>query len=156
MAHVDPDDPDLVHLEEALTAVVRRSHVPRAQEEVAARAGLRLERAAYPLLRRISEHDAVRVTDVAHDLAVDVSTVSRQVRQLETECLVTRAGDPSDGRASTLALTPAGREALVRLRRARREVLAEVVAGWHAADRRALAGLLERFSDDLAAHQGSP
>jgi DNA-binding MarR family transcriptional regulator len=147
------DDDAVGRIDDALNTLVRRTQGPRAQEQLSARAGLSLERAAYPLLRRISEAETVRTSDVATALSVDVSTVSRQVKQLELEGLVARNPDPSDGRASVLALTPAGHEALDRLRQARREVLSEVVAGWPAQERSTLAELICRLADDMVAHQ---
>ena len=149
------DDLSVGKIDDALGTLVRRAQVPRAQERVAARAGLVLDRAAYPLLRGISEHDTVRASEVAHDLSLDVSTVSRQIKELEAEGLVARRPDPSDGRASVLTLTVAGTQALERLRQARRELLAEVLSGWDELDRQTLADLMCRLADDFAAHQGS-
>jgi DNA-binding MarR family transcriptional regulator len=149
------DDDAVGRIDDALNTLVRRTQGPRAQEQLTVRAGLSLERAAYPLLRRIGEAATVRTSDVASALSVDVSTVSRQVKQLELEGLVARQPDPTDGRASVLALTPAGHEALERLRRARREVLAEVIAGWPDESRSALANLICRLADDMVAHPGT-
>ncbi len=143
------DDDAVSRIDDALNILVRRTQGPRAQEQLTARAGLSLERAAYPLLRRIGEAETMRPSDLAAVLSVDVSTVSRQVKQLEIEGLVARQPDPSDGRASVLALTPAGRDAVERLRRARKEVLAEVVANWPEGDRTALADLICRLADDM-------
>ncbi len=147
------DDDAVSRIDDALNILVRRTQGPRVQEQLTARAGLSLERAAYPLLRRIGEGDTMRTSDLAAALSVDVSTVSRQVKQLEVEGLVARQPDPSDGRASVLALTPAGDEAVERLRRARKEVLAEVVANWSEGDRTALADLICRLADDLVTRQ---
>jgi DNA-binding MarR family transcriptional regulator len=147
------DDGAVSRIDDALGTIVRRVQGPRAQEQLASRAGLALDRAAYPLLRRIGEEGTVRPSDVAHALSVDVSTVSRQVKQLEAAGLVARHADPSDGRASDLSLTRAGNEALERLRRARRQLLAEVVSGWADEDQQALARLLALLADDFVAHQ---
>ena len=147
------DDDAVGRIDDALNTLVRRTQGPRAQEQLAARAGLDLERAAYPLLRRIAEAVIARTSEVASALSVDVSTVSRQVKQLELEGLVARQPDLTDGRASVLALTPAGHEALHRLRQTRREVLAEVMAGWVDEDRAALAELICRLADDMVTHQ---
>ena len=95
----------------------------------------------------------MRASDVAVALSVDVSTVSRQVKELELDGLVARRPDPTDGRASILVLTAAGHQALERLRGARREVLAEVVAGWPEEDRLTLADLICRLADDMVVHQ---
>jgi DNA-binding MarR family transcriptional regulator len=147
------DDAAVSRIDDALGTIVRRVQGPRAQEQLASRAGLALDRAAYPLLRRIGEEGTVRPSDVAHALSVDVSTVSRQVKQLEAAGLVARHSDPSDGRASDLSLTRAGHEALERLRRARRQLLAEVVSGWSDEDQETLARLLALLADDFVAHQ---
>ena len=147
------EDP-VSRIDDALNTLVRRTQGPRAQEQLSARAGLSLERAAYPLLRRIGEGETVRASDVAAALSVDVSTVSRQVKELELDGLVARRPDPTDGRASILVLTAAGHQALERLRGARREVLAEVVAGWPEEDRSTLADLICRLADDMVARQG--
>ena len=147
------DEDAVSRIDDALSTLVRRTQGPRAQEQLTARAGLSLDRAAYPLLRRIGEAETVRTSDVAAALSLDVSTVSRQVRELEVDGLVTRHPDPSDGRASILALTAPGHQALERLRRARREMLAEVVAGWPEGDRSTLADLICRLADDMVVHQ---
>jgi DNA-binding MarR family transcriptional regulator len=147
------DEDAVSRIDDALNTLVRRTQGPRAQEQLAARAGLPLERAAYPLLRRIGEGETVRTSAVAAALSVDVSTVSRQVKQLELEGLVSREPDASDGRASILTLTTSGHEALARARRARRELLAEVLAGWPEADRSRLADLICRLADDMVAYQ---
>ena len=73
----------------------------------------------------------------------DPSTISRQVAELVRRELVRREPDPSDGRASLLAITDAGREVCERVRTLRRELLAAAVAGWTDAELDTFAGLLE-------------
>ena len=120
-----------------------------AQEQLTARAGLSLERAAYPLLRRIGEAATVRTSDVAGALSVDVSTVSRQVKQLELEGLVARQPDPTDGRASVLALTPAGHELLTGSYAWQEEAFARLTAGWDPEDATRFAEYLQRLESEL-------
>ena len=86
----------------------------------------------------------------------DPSTVSRQVAELVARGLVRREPDPSDGRASLLAITDAGREVCDRVRTVRRELLASAVAGWPDAELSALAGLLGRFNAALGAAYRPP
>jgi DNA-binding MarR family transcriptional regulator len=81
----------------------------------------------------------------------DPSTISRQVAELVRHGLVRREPDPSDGRASLLAITDAGREVCERVRTVRRELLAAVVAGWSDAELDTFAGLLSRFNGALGA-----
>lgn len=150
---ISTEDDAVSRIDDALNTLARRTQGPRAQEQLTSRAGLSLERAAYPLLRRIGEAHTLRASDLAAALSVDVSTVSRQVKQLEVDGLVAREPDPSDGRASVLTLTAAGHDAVERLRQARKEVLAEVVANWPEGDRAALAELICRLADDLVSQQ---
>lgn len=147
------DEIAVSRIDDALGTIVRRMQGPRTQEQLVARAGLSVERAAYPLLRHIGENGSARASDMAEALSVDVSTVSRQVKQLELDGLVARHADPADGRASALTLTPAGGDALARLRRARRELVGEVLRGWGPEEQEMLAALLSRLADDFVHRQ---
>jgi DNA-binding MarR family transcriptional regulator len=142
-------DAAMTDIEQALTRLIRRGNQPRVHERLAARAGVTLDRAAYSILCRVHEAGPLRLSGLAARTGVDASTVSRQVQQLERTGLVGRVGDPADRRASLLALTAEGDRVLARMRKARRESLAQVLSGWSGADRRALGALLTRLVDDL-------
>lgn len=144
-------DDVIVRLERAVTGMVRQLQLPRVVARVVGGSGPGLERAAYAALRRIHDQGSLRLSELADQLELDASTVSRQVRQLVAAGLVVRRADPGDGRASVVVLTPAGRRVLGRVAAARRRFVAEVVAGWSEEDRAALAGLLDRFAGDVAA-----
>ena len=144
------EDPALIDVEDALTGILRQASVRRLHDVIAARAGLALDRAAYPILVRLYDQGRLRLSDLAAALYVSMPTASRQVKQLEAAGLVRRAGDPADGRASLLELTPKGRRALERLRAARRRALAEILSSWDGDERAQLAVLLRRLAGDLA------
>lgn len=113
-----------------------------------------VERALIFILVRLKEQGPMRLSDVAADLGLDVSTMSRHVRTLETRGFLTRTADPSDGRAVRLALADPGREVLAQAWSNRRVWLERSLADWTVEDRRLLSDMLERFADALAA--GSP
>jgi DNA-binding MarR family transcriptional regulator len=144
-----PDDPVLIKVDEALLTLGRPSHLRRIGERVRAGAGLPLDRAAYPVLRGIAECGPVRLSDLATRLGVQISTASRQVKELEQAGLVERTGDPKDGRVTMLALAPTGREALKKLRASWRRTLVEILDAWPEEDREALATLLGRLAEDM-------
>lgn len=146
------DDPVLIKVDEALLTLGRPSHLRRIGERVRAGAGLPLDRAAYPVLRGIAECGPVRLSDLAARLGVQISTASRQVKELEQAGLVERTGDPKDGRVTMLALAPAGREALKKLRESWRRTLVEILDAWPEEDREALATLLGRLAADMVAY----
>jgi DNA-binding MarR family transcriptional regulator len=139
-------------LADALSVIVRQASLPRAFERVSERAGILIERTGFPILRAIGSGPA-RVTALAAELGVDLSTMSRQVRALEEAGLITRTPDPADGRAAVLALTPEGVEVLKRLRASRRSLVAEQVGDWDEQDVERLADLLTRLSERFVAER---
>jgi DNA-binding MarR family transcriptional regulator len=145
-------DSSLEDIERELTRLVRALFVPRVHERLSERAGVSLERSAYGVLGRLSEAGALRTSELAGILSVDVSTVSRQVQDLESRGLLTRRPDPADGRATVLSLTAAGERVLGKIRTARREMMRAILSDWPADDRAELARLLSRFGDALAGY----
>lgn len=136
-------------LEAALAQLVRRANTPRVQERLAHRAGVTLDRALYVTIARIGDGETIRLTDLANELGVDVSTSSRQVRALEDQGLIHRESDDRDRRVAMLALTDDGRSLLHGVRAARVDALAQVVDGWPDTDIDRLGELVERLVADL-------
>ncbi len=135
-------------LERSLTQVARailRLDVPRS----ALPDGVAINRSGYWLLVRVSETAPARLSDVAEDVDLDLSTVSRQVRALVDAGLITKVPDPADGRAALLSLTEQGAAALEAVSESRRRVLAEAIAGWTDEERNALASGLLRLGAGL-------
>jgi DNA-binding MarR family transcriptional regulator len=81
---------------------------------------------------------------------LDVSTVSRHVKQLEDAGLLTRTEDPGDGRVSRLNITPQGRALLEEAMGARAAAIEEGMAGWSERDRATLTTLLTRLANSLS------
>ena len=148
-----PSGPAAGHVdrfEEALQIVARSITQVRLHERLLRSAGVRLDRAGAALLHKLSAGgDSLRITDLAELLGVDTPTVTRKVQQLERERMVVRQTDPDDRRATRIGLTPTGRRTLERVRRARRDWLDQLVAGWEDDDLLTLATLLGRFAKDL-------
>ncbi|HXW39298.1 MAG TPA: MarR family transcriptional regulator, partial [Acidimicrobiales bacterium] len=109
----------------------------------------RLDRAGYWLLVRVSEQEPVRVSELAEAADLDLSTVSRQVRDLVEARLVDKVRDPEDGRAALLSLTTHGARVLGAVTEARRLVLADAVADWGEQEQEALAQWLVRLRGGL-------
>jgi DNA-binding MarR family transcriptional regulator len=92
--------------------------------------------------------DGLRMQDLALRTVVSRTRVSRIVSELEERGLVDRAIDPSDGRASLVTITGAGRQ---ELRRAAPVYLAGIDAHFNryltGTQRSAVAGALQRVVD---------
>jgi DNA-binding MarR family transcriptional regulator len=111
--------------------------------------GEHLDRAAYLLLSRLAAHGPARLSALAGDACLDLSTVSRQVAALEADGLVERAVDPADRRASVIAASARGMDMYDRHRRAWMAALSELTGDWTSAERREFTRLLGRVNESI-------
>lgn len=129
----------------------------RGMKEINVRAievtGVGCEPAGAVVLGRLDVLGPVRLTDLAHALGLDPSSVSRQVTALERRGWVVRDKDPSDLRAQRLHLTAKGTEIVEELRSARARALAALTPGWSAEHLNDLTDRLARLNHDLEAHR---
>ena len=91
----------------------------------------------------------VRPSDLAGACTLDISTVSRHARQLESEQLVAKIADPEDRRAHRLALTETGIEKIEAIWDERMSLLEQKLSGWTGPDVADLVRLSRRFCADL-------
>jgi DNA-binding MarR family transcriptional regulator len=91
----------------------------------------------------------LRVSDLASQLDVERSTVSRRVTELVRLGLVTRTTDPDDRRAAVLELTRPGERALSRIQDAWHQTLLEITSSWPAKQRADTTAHLARIADSL-------
>ncbi|HEX5365395.1 MAG TPA: MarR family transcriptional regulator [Acidimicrobiales bacterium] len=140
-------------LTEALGRLCRQGSLPRFSDHVARHAGTPLDRSAFLLLARLGTEQR-RIGQLAEELSVDVSTVSRQVQGLEDAGFVSRHPHPTDRRACLIAIEDAGRTVLAAHRRARREVFAELLADQPDEDIERIAAFLGELATRLEARVG--
>lgn len=100
-------------------------------------------------LTRIGDFQPIRLSDLAVQMDVGRTTLSRQLAELETLGCIERAPDPADGRAAFVTLTPTGVEVLRAIWGAWATTLAEVTADWTEDERKVFLELLTRFADGL-------
>jgi len=110
---------------------------------------------AFMLLSRIGEHGPIRLSALAGSVFLDVSTISRQVQDLEQAGWVVRERDPQDGRASLLRLSPEGTAVLDAGHDQRRRALRQMLGDWTDEQRTALADQLARLNQAIDAYRTS-
>jgi len=103
----------------------------------------------FPLARALMCSDGMRVSDLAAQVELDASTVSRQIKQLEDKNIVERATDPADGRASLVRLTSYGEEHMQAAFRRRLLRIKSALEPWSDDDLAHLKILLTRLAKDL-------
>jgi DNA-binding MarR family transcriptional regulator len=85
-----------------------------------------MSRARWAILNRLSREESMTQAALAQVLDVDAAAITRQVKQLEAEGLVTRWSAPEDNRFTVVALTPEGR-AFVEELRSQRDAFEHIV-----------------------------
>lgn len=112
-------------------------------------AGDHVDAGTFWLLKALSAHEWLRVTELAALANLDASTVSRHVAQLHRSGLIERSQDPADGRAQRVAISSAGRELLLEGLARRQAVLSRSLDGWDTSDIETLGELLTRLAGGI-------
>jgi DNA-binding MarR family transcriptional regulator len=115
-----------------------------------------VDKASLLVLWRVSEHGSPRPSEVAGEIGLDLSTISRHIRALEQGGYLVKAADPDDRRACRVTITPLGTELVQQAWERRIATIAAAVREWPEQDRDTLTRLLTRLTDDLASVQLSP
>lgn len=110
-------------------------------------AGVKLDRALFPLLARVAMSPDINVAEMANVVGRDHSTVSRQIIKLEELGLLVRHPDPGDNRSRRLVLSAQGHEVMARIETIRRQWMEAHFRTWADQDRDHLIELLERMVD---------
>jgi DNA-binding MarR family transcriptional regulator len=151
-----PVPQDVIDLEHALARISYLLNRARQHDTVVADAGIPVDRAAVPILRRLAESGPLRPGDLAARLTVEAPHITRhitrQIQRLETAGHVERIPDPFDRRAHQVRLTASGREVADRVLDAARRYIWQALAEWSPHDRELLATLFHRMVDDLIRH----
>jgi DNA-binding MarR family transcriptional regulator len=134
----------------AFSGFMARSALPRLRQRVTEAVGAGVDFSAFPVLGRIATWGPIRPSDLAEQVGLDLSTISRRISDLEAAGLVKRTPDPDDRRAHLLEVTRKGGRVVKRLRDARSTLVAEALEGWSTDEIRTLANALDRFTSALS------
>jgi DNA-binding MarR family transcriptional regulator len=142
-SHDSTDDPtditELVRAVGGMAQALRSMKAPGGESDHGARA----------ILSALYRCGPARPSDLAGTCTLDISTVSRHARQLESEGLVAKIADTEDRRAHRLALTEPGLDAVEAMWHERMSVLERKLSSWTAPDVSELVRLSRRFCADV-------
>jgi DNA-binding MarR family transcriptional regulator len=142
---------DVAAAERALERLFRLTVNRKVHTKQTAAVGVDVTRAGYAVLRTIDEIGEPTMGAVARQCSMDPGAAGRQVKALEDDGLVERSAGEDDARVTVVRLTPRGADVYRRIVAVRTAHMTEVLAGWPATDRAALARLVDRLVDDLKA-----
>lgn len=106
---------------------------------------------ALSLLQLIATGQRLRPSDIAEQLSVHPSLVTRQVRELEDSGYVTVESDPADARSVLVSISKSGAQEQERLLQIGLDRFALFVADWEPEEVRTLTALLEKLERSKAA-----
>lgn len=138
----------------ALIDLIGFLNSPQRDDALLREAGVRLDRALFPLLVALGARGALGVAELADVVGRDHTTVSRQLAKLESLDLVARCDGTADRRKRAAQLTEDGKKIVRAITLARRRLLSRALAEWSESDRAALADLNRRFADALGRFAG--
>jgi DNA-binding MarR family transcriptional regulator len=126
---------------------------PDLDQAFLARAGVKLDRALFPLLTRIGLYHPISVVELASLVGRNHSTVSRQSAKLEALGLVQRQAVKGDLRVRRLEPSAGGWKMLDQFASARRKFVNKRLGDWTEEERATLLDLLRRFSATIASSE---
>jgi DNA-binding MarR family transcriptional regulator len=103
------------------------------------------------ILQQAAEKGQVRPSEIAADLSVHQSSITRQTRTLEDAGIVAVVADPADGRSCLISLTEQGWAEVRGHVKNGIDRFATFVADWSEQDVRTLGELLTRLEESVAA-----
>ena len=137
----------LRNLHGAVLDIVGMMNGPERDEMMIREAGIRLDRALFPLVVLVERFGPIGVVDLADRVGRDYTTVSRQLGKLEALALIERRASPEDGRLRLATITPSGKAMTDRIDAARERVLRAGLDSWDEGELADFTRLLRRFAD---------
>lgn len=113
------------------------------------KAGIRLDRALFPLLVGIERFGPIGIVDLAERAGRDYTTVSRQVGKLEDLGLVERRAQPADKRVREAMITPKGKVMTDAVDAAREQIGRQILENWEPAEVETLIRLMRKLTGAL-------
>jgi DNA-binding MarR family transcriptional regulator len=137
----------LRQLHGALLDIVAVMNRPQRDEVLIKAAGIRLDRALFPLLVLIERFGPIGVVELADRVGRDYTTVSRQVAKLESLGLVGRQAGAADRRVRAAVITPRGKAMTDAVDAARDRIGRAIFRSWDKDDIDDLVRLVQKFAD---------
>lgn len=113
------------------------------------RAGVEVDRSGIIILTTLERLGPMRMSDLAAEIGLDRSTISRQVAAVVRSGYVQKVGDAADARASQLQLTARGNAARRKLAEAWRQIVTELLDDWSAEEQAQLGRLLGKLASKM-------
>ncbi|WP_152393005.1 MarR family winged helix-turn-helix transcriptional regulator [Paenibacillus guangzhouensis] len=133
-----------IQLGQQLNALISASHALNVR--AAAKFDSSLQPAAFHIVRWLYSYGPTSAATLAESTAMDRSSVSRLVKQLESLGYVNREVSPHDGRGIVLSLTEDGQQKIVGALKEKESVFYERLSDWKDAELHDFIQMLSHFN----------
>jgi DNA-binding MarR family transcriptional regulator len=120
---------------------------PQRDEAMIQEAGIKLDRALFPLLVLIERLGPIGIVELADRVGRDYTTVSRQVAKLDELGLIERRGSATDKRVRAAIVTREGKVMTDRIDAARERLARTIFQSWDAQEIDDLVRLMRKFAE---------
>ncbi|WP_379131711.1 MarR family winged helix-turn-helix transcriptional regulator [Paenibacillus sp. sgz500958] len=136
-----------IALGEQLNALISASHALNVR--AAARFDSSLQPAAFHIIRWLYSYGPTSAAALAESTAMDRSSVSRLVKQLEALGYVRRDASPLDGRGILLSLTELGQQKIISALQEKESAFYERIAHWNDTELLDFIHMLKHFNGKI-------
>lgn len=136
MKHIQCIEHELTRIIRHLDTLTRNHHYP-------------MDRAHYVLLSALEHKTNMPIGDLAQELLLDKSTVTRQVEAMENKKLVERSRSKQDGRNVFVSATEYGKTQIQQMRDLRIALTESMLNSWTEDDLAQLQTLLTQLNTDI-------
>ncbi|MFI1100564.1 MarR family winged helix-turn-helix transcriptional regulator [Streptomyces melanogenes] len=131
---------------DALGILLRRTTRAQLHKQLTTGMGEGVDEVTYPVLSALARTGPRSAADLAPEVGIDRSGVTRRASRLEAAGLVRRETDPHDRRAHLLILTERGQLAVTELRTRLAAHITASLSSWPPGEAEAFAHQLRRFT----------
>ncbi|MER5813016.1 MarR family transcriptional regulator [Streptomyces sp. NPDC002033] len=143
------DKNDVGHeIADALGLLLRRGTRQELYRTLTEGVGEAVDEVTYPILSGLARTGPRSAAELASEVGLDRSGVTRRATRLEAAGLVRRTPDPEDRRATLLTLTPEGAATVELLRGRLSDHIEASLSSWPPGEAEAFARRLRRFVTD--------
>lgn len=133
-----------IELGEQLNALISAAHALNVR--AAAKFDSSLQPAAFHIVRWLYSYGPTNAATLAESTAMDRSSVSRLVKQLQSLGYVSREASPNDGRGIVLSLTEYGQQKISDALKEKESVFFERISDWKDAELHDFIQMLRHFN----------
>ncbi|WP_079912466.1 MarR family winged helix-turn-helix transcriptional regulator [Paenibacillus sp. 32352] len=108
-----------------------------------------LDRVTFEILMLVKIREQMRLTDIAKELQMNPSSITRRIQSLKQLNQISVISDPNDLRSSLICLTEIGEEMLKEFFERSVDGLAHILMEWNDDEIRVLADSLTRYADAM-------